>query len=65
VTNVPRSKDGAVTVRDPRGTNLKIPMWMVSPEAAEYELSGHAEVDIRALLSLARLLESQKEEENI
>jgi hypothetical protein len=38
---------------------------MVSPEAAEYELSGHAEVDIRALLSLARLLESQKEEENI
>ena len=52
-----RKGDGAVTVVDPEGISLKIPLWMVSPQATEYELSENAEISVRALLELVHLLE--------
>ncbi len=52
-----RKRDGAVTVADPKGISLKIPVWMVLPEAAQIELSEKAEISVRALLELVHLLE--------
>jgi hypothetical protein len=54
----PKSGVGAITVIDPQGTRLKIPSWMVSEQASEYELSESAEICIRALISLANFLET-------
>ena len=34
-----RSPDGTVTVQDAKHKRLKIPLWMVAPEAAECKLS--------------------------
>ena len=52
-----RKGDGAVTVADPEGIRLKIPVWMVWPQAAQIELSEKAEISARALLELVHLLE--------
>jgi hypothetical protein len=35
----PRNACGAATVVDPGGKTLKIPLWMLEPEAARYRLS--------------------------
>ncbi len=51
-----RKGDGAVTVADPEGIRLKIPAWMVSPQAAQIVLSEKAEISVRALLELVHLL---------
>ncbi len=51
-----RKGDGAVTVADPKGISLKIPVWMVSPQAAQIELSEKAEISARALLELVYLM---------
>lgn len=53
-----RSRKGhrPVTVSDSEGRSLKIPSWMVSPQAALYEVSDHAAISARALLELLRLL---------
>jgi hypothetical protein len=56
VVCAPRKEDGAVTVIDPPGFHLKIPLWMVSPQASEYQLSAQAEISARALVSLVNLL---------
>lgn len=52
----PKKEDGALTVIDPAGFSLKIPLWMTSPPAAQYRLSDQAEVSARALVSLVSLL---------
>lgn len=52
-----RRADGAATVVDPSGRQMKIPCWMLSPDAAEVELSTRAEICARALVALADLLE--------
>lgn len=57
VIDKPKKEDGAVTVIAPDGARLKIPVWMVSPQAAQIELSEKAEVSARALLELVHLLE--------
>jgi len=54
----PKSGVGAITVIDPQGKRLKIPSWMVSPQASGYQLSERAEISIRALSALTNLLES-------
>ncbi len=54
----PRSRDGAITVIDPDGIHMKIPLWMVSPQAEQFKLSKQAEISTRSLLSLLDLLES-------
>ena len=35
----PHRATGAVTVRHPDGKTLKIPLWMLQPEAAQFQLS--------------------------
>jgi hypothetical protein len=45
-----------VTVEDPRGNRLKVPSWMLVPEAAKIALSTDATVSARALLLLTELL---------
>jgi len=57
IVRKPRKGDGAATVADPEGIHLKIPVWMVSPQAAQIELSEKAEISARALLELVHLLE--------
>ena len=57
VINKPKKEDGAVTVIAPDGARLKIPIWMVSPQAAQIELSEKAEISVRALVALVHLLE--------
>jgi hypothetical protein len=39
VVRRPKRGDGAVTVVDPTGKRLKIPLWMLSPDAAETKYS--------------------------
>ena len=51
-----KKEDGAVTVIDPAGFSLKVPLWMTSPQAAQYRLSDQSEVSARALVSLVSLL---------
>ena len=54
----PKSAVGAITVFDPQGKRLKIPSWMVSPQASGYQLSERAEICTRALIALTNLLET-------
>ena len=61
VVCTPRKGDGAITIIDPTGFRLKIPAWMVSPEATRYMLSDQAQICPGALLSLANLLNTLKE----
>ncbi len=57
VINKPKKEDGAATVIAPDGARLKIPIWMVSSQAAQIELSEKAEISVRALVALVHLLE--------
>jgi hypothetical protein len=52
----PKRGDGAVTVRDSNGRRLKIPIWMLSAEAAEATIAEQAYLSKHALQSLADLL---------
>jgi hypothetical protein len=52
----PKRGDGAVSVIDQTGRRLKIPVWMLSPEAAETVISEQIHLSKEALLSLASLL---------
>jgi len=47
---------GLVTVIDPEGVRLKIPGWMLLPEAARHSLSSEAAISDRALLGLCDLI---------
>lgn len=52
-----RTPDGAVTVEDAKQTRLKIPLWMVAPNAARFELADSPTLDVQTLLGLAELCE--------
>ncbi len=52
----PRREDGCVTVIDPEGVRLKIPAWMLLPEAAWHSLSSEAAISDHALLRLCDLI---------
>ena len=41
---------------DETGFGLRIPAWMVAPQAAHYQLAEQATLDARALRALAALL---------
>jgi hypothetical protein len=56
VTSHPRNPEFPVTVIDETGTGLRLPAWMVAPEAAHYHLAEHATLDMRTLRALAALL---------
>ena len=52
----PKREDGAVSVMDPAGKRLKIPVWMLSPTAANIKTNERALLSREALLSLTSLL---------
>ena len=52
----PERGEGAVSVIDRTGKRLKIPVWMLSPEAAGIMISERAHLSKEALLSLTSLL---------
>ncbi len=50
-----RSPDGTVTVEDTKQKRLKIPLWMVAPDAAELKVTDTPTLDVQALLQLVEL----------
>jgi len=57
----PKREDGAVSVIDPTGRRLKIPVWMLLPDSAEIKIAEQAYVNKEALLSLASLVSREME----
>ena len=55
VTSRPRNPELPVTVVDETGFGLRIPAWMVAPEAAHYQLAEQATLDAQTLRALAAL----------
>jgi hypothetical protein len=56
ITSRSRNSEFPVTVVDEAGTGLRLPTWMLAPEAAYYQLAEQATLDIRTLRALAALL---------
>jgi hypothetical protein len=56
VVRKPKKGDGAVIVIDALGKRLKIPVWMLSPEAARAAIARDAYLNSDSLLSLTMLL---------
>ena len=56
VTSRPRHPGSPVTVVDKAGFSLRLPAWMVAPEAAHYQLADQATLDAQTLRALAALL---------
>ena len=54
----PRQATHAVTVRHPDGKTLKIPRWMLQPDAVRFRLSEQIELAASALLALVDMLHS-------
>ena len=52
VTRRPKRGDGAISVMDPVGKRLKIPVWMTFSDAAEITVSEQAHLSGQALLKL-------------
>jgi hypothetical protein len=52
----PKTGDGAVTVMEPSGRRLKIPVWMLASDCAGAEIKDRAHLGKEALLTLASLL---------
>jgi hypothetical protein len=56
VTSRSRNPELPVTVVDENGTGLRLPAWMVAPEAAHYQLAAQATLDVQTLRALVALL---------
>lgn len=56
VACAPRRAGAPITVVDPRGAPLKIPAWMLTPEASRFGVCERVTIDPRALLALADLI---------
>jgi len=56
VTSRSRNPELPVTVVDETGAGLRIPAWMVAPEAAHYQLAEQATLDVQTLRALAAIL---------
>ena len=54
----PRRAGIAATVRDPGGKALKIPRWMLEPEAVHHRLGDRVELPVSVLRALAAQLPS-------
>jgi hypothetical protein len=52
----PKDRDGAVTIMEPRGSRLKIPVWMLSSDCADIEIEDNPHLGKVGLLGLASLL---------
>ena len=60
----PKRGDGAVSVIDPTGRRLKIPVWMLLPDSAKIKIAEQAYLNKEALLSLASLVSMPREMED-
>jgi hypothetical protein len=60
----PKREDGAVSVTDAAGKRLKIPVWMLLPEAANVRITEQAYLNRDSLLSLTSLLKQLIATEN-
>ena len=58
VVRRPKRGDGAVSVIDPTGRRLKIPVWMLLPDFAEIKITERPHLSKEALLSLSLSLSS-------
>jgi hypothetical protein len=56
IVRKPERGDGAVSIIDPTGRRLKIPVWMLLPECAEIKITERPRLSREALLSLTSLL---------
>ncbi len=56
VVRRPKRGDGAVSVIDPTGKRLKIPVWMLLPDCAEMRIAERPHLSKEALLCLTSLL---------
>jgi hypothetical protein len=56
IVRKPKRGDGAVSIIDPTGRRLKIPVWMLLPECADIEITERPRLSKEALLSLTSLL---------
>jgi hypothetical protein len=52
----PKSGDGAVSVTEPSGKRLKIPVWMLTPDASHVQIVEEPHLSSEALLSLTSLI---------
>jgi hypothetical protein len=57
VASKPRSADTAIKALDPTGRGLKIPLWMLSPDAKTQVIAEQSTIAVQALLSTYKLLE--------
>ena len=56
IVRKPKRGDGAVSIIDPTGRRLKIPVWMLLPECAEIDITERPRLSKGALLSLTALM---------
>src|SRR6266850_1612884 len=56
VSRIAKRGDGAASVIDSAGKRLKIPVWMLFPEAADLKLHDQAHLSREALLNLSSLI---------
>src|SRR5215813_2573394 len=56
VVRKPKRGDGAVSIRDPAGKRLKIPVWMLTPEASHVQIVEQPLLSKEALVSLTCLI---------
>jgi hypothetical protein len=56
VIRKPKRGDGAVSIRDPSGKRLKVPVWMLTPHASHVRIVEQPLLSKEALLSLTSLI---------
>ena len=56
VVTWPRQTHNPVTVQHPDGQSLKIPLWMLQPDAADFRLREQVELPASVLLALVDML---------
>jgi hypothetical protein len=56
----PKRGDGAVSVLDPTGRRLKIPLWMLAPDCGGIEVIQEPHLGKESLLTLASILDPQR-----
>jgi len=61
----PKRGDGAVSVIDPTGRRLKIPVWMLLPDCVKTKIIERPHLSKEALLSLTSLLSPHDPEDHV
>ena len=61
----PKRGDGAVSVVDPAGRRLKVPVWMLLSDCAKIKITERPHLSKKALLSLTSLLSPHHPEDHV